>query len=132
MKRILHILGLLCFILLLNPEGGFSQVGIVSSSEECKVTEEDASTPQKETQFVLSNELKNSTCLAPRTLQVSNNSVIQRLSKNLFKQLNLYRLKEYNSQRKIWEFVSVCQTINYSSLLAGLGYHVYALRKIII
>lgn len=120
-------------MLLLNPKGGFSQSDLPAFPvEQSEVTEDNPEQQQREMHFVISNELKNSSCLTPRTLQLNTASVFHRLSKIHFKQINLLRLKEYNSQRRLWEYVSSCQTINYSSLLAALGYHVYALRKIII
>ena len=133
MKRLLHIIGLLCFILLLNPEGGFSKADTTAlPAQSCEVTENDPAQQQREMHFVLSSELKNSQGLTPRTTQVNTSLLIQRVSKSLSKQLNQLRLKEYNSQRKTWEFVSSCQTIHYSSLLAGLGYQVFAFRKLLI
>ena len=133
MNKILHIIELLCLIFLMNPENGFSQIDSASlPTEQSEVIPNDMAEQQREMQFVLSNDLKSCTCLTPRTIQINCNTCFQRFSKNLFKQLNLCRVKEYNSQHKIWEFVSSCQTINYSSLLTRIGYHVYALRKIII
>ena len=43
-----------------------------------------------------------------------------------------FRLKEINLLRKVSEVVTTHQTINFSTLLCRMGYHVYALRKIII
>ncbi|WP_158712856.1 hypothetical protein [Parabacteroides pacaensis] len=133
MNKILHIIGLFCLIFLMSPENGFSQMAPASlPTEQGEVIPNDPAEQQREMQFVLSNDFKSCTCLTPRIIQLNCNTCFQRFSKNLFKQLNLFRVKEYNSQHKIWEFVSSLQNINYSSLLTRVGYHVYALRKIII
>ncbi|MFQ9020627.1 MAG: hypothetical protein ACLR6J_02995 [Parabacteroides merdae] len=48
------------------------------------------------------------------------------------KAIQYFRLKEINLLRKVSEEVTICQTINFSTLLCRMGYHVYGLRKIII
>lgn len=82
---------------------------------------------------ILSSDLKGSNCLTPRrTAQTSINTFDIRIQKNAEKILQIFRLKEANLLRKVSESVSICQTINRSALLVRTGYHVYALRKIII
>ena len=60
------------------------------------------------------------------------NTLNIRLLKIEERAIQYFRLKEINLLRKVSEEVTICQTINFSTLLCRMGYHVYGLRKIII
>ena len=82
---------------------------------------------------VLSSELKSSNFLTPRrTVQSASNTVNIRLLKTEEKAYQFFHLKEVNMLRKVSEDVITYQTIKVSTLLSRMGYHVFALRKIII
>lgn len=82
---------------------------------------------------ILGNDLKGSNCLTPRrTIQNVSNTFNIRLLKIEERATQYFRLKEINLLRKVSEVVTTHQTINFSTLLCRMGYHVYALRKIII
>ena len=82
---------------------------------------------------ILSSDLKGSNCLTPRrTAQSPGNTLNIRLLKIEERAIQYFRLKEINLLRKVSEGVTICQTINFSTLLCRMGYHVYGLRKIII
>lgn len=82
---------------------------------------------------IISNDFKNRNCLTPRR-NIQTTSAIPNPAKllNTARSFQAFRLKEKEQLQKVNEFVTECQTLNYSSLLACRGYHVYALRKIII
>lgn len=82
---------------------------------------------------ILSSDLKGCNCLTPRrSIQNVSNTLNIRLLKIEEKAIQYFRLKEINLLRKVSEEVTICQTINFSTLLCRMGYHVYGLRKIII
>lgn len=133
MKKIFCIVALFCLALLLNLFSGFSNTdsnAIVSVQSIIEV--EDNSSHENEVRFELSKELKESSCLLPRVQQSSNSSWVQRITRSDNKLLQFLLLKEHNLLRKVSETVSAYQTINHLSLLCRSGYHIYALRKIII
>lgn len=133
MKKILSIIGLLCLVLLLNPENRFSSTdsnAIVSAQSIIEAA--DDSSHENEVRFELSKDLQESSCLLPRIHQSTNGNWVQRITRSDNKLLLFLLLKEHNLLRKVSETVSAYQTTNYSSLLCRSGYHIYALRKIII
>ena len=82
---------------------------------------------------ILSCDLKSCNCLTPRrTTQNISNTLNIRLLKIEKRTIRYFRLKEINILRKVSEEVTTYQTINFSTLLCRMGYHVYGLRKIII
>lgn len=133
MKNFLFIFTLLLGMLLFIPKEEWK------ASDSQRVAQKEAVMKDKgmaDIQYhleILSNDLKGSNCLTPRrVVQSGNNTIDIRIQKSAEKFLQLLRLKEENMLRKISEGVSLCQTINLSTLLCRKGYHVYALRKIII
>lgn len=133
MKKVLSILGLLCIVLLLSPDNGFRQEeSTCITTEESQIKDADGVSQHKMMLIELSNELKESSCLTARTLQITNNIWVQRLTKSSYKLTELIRIKEHNELRKVSETVTAFQTINHSTLLCRAGYHIYGLRKIII
>lgn len=109
------------------------------SNELCMATSQEAVMKEKSSSDVqhrlevLSNELKGSNCLTPRrNIQTTGFSFELRVLKNIEKAFWDKRLKEVNQLCKVSEDVSISQTINLSTLLCRMGYHVYSLRKILI
>ncbi|MDR3141742.1 MAG: hypothetical protein LBU37_08470 [Tannerellaceae bacterium] len=101
---------------------------------EAVVLEKNAANDMQHRFEIISNDLKNSNCRTPRrnvqntNISPNNNKVI----KNLIRILQDFQLKERELLRKVSEYVAERQTLNLASLLSRRGYHVYALRKIII
>ena len=82
---------------------------------------------------VLSEDLKNSNLLAPRrVIQTVTYNLNLRFQHQIVKVKQLLRLKEYNSITKLLEETSNFHHINFSALLSSNGYHIYALRKLLI
>lgn len=134
MKSFLFILTLLFGILLFIPEERMKSDDIIAMAHQQEaVMKEKAAADLQHSLEVLSSDLKESSCLTPRrAIQASNSTFNIRLFKSEEKTLQYFRLKEINQLRKVSESVSTCQTINVSTLLCRKGYHIYALRKIII
>lgn len=134
MKNFLFILTLLFGILLFIPEDRLKSDDVMAIAHQQEaVMKEKAAADLQHSLEVLSSDLKGSTCLTPRrTIQASTSTFNIRLFKCEEKTLQYFRLKEINQLRKVSESVSTCQTINVSTLLCRMGYHIYALRKIII
>lgn len=133
MKKFLFIIGLLMGILLLAPgEDSESNSELIAANREAVMKEKGASDIQHNLE-ILSNELKESNCLTPRrNIQASGFSLDLRIHKTAERLLQYIRLKGENQLCKVSENVSAYQTINFSSLLCRMGYHIYALRKILI
>jgi len=82
---------------------------------------------------ILTKDLKTSNFLTPRrNIQPFQQTFSSRIIHQLTKQLRASRLKGEEEFCKILQFNSYRQTIKLSSLLCRRGYHIYALRKIII
>lgn len=132
MKNFLFILTLLFGILLFAPEDVASN-DVVNIPEKETVMKEKKTSDMQHQLEILSNDLKSSNCLTPRRIvQPTTNTFNLRIQKGAEKVLQVIRLKEANLLGKVSENVTICQTINLSTLLSRMGYHVYALRKIII
>ncbi len=95
--------------------------------------EENAATDVQHRLEVITNDIKNSNCLVPRR-NVQTYQFIPRINvfKNTVRIFQDIRLKGAEQLQKVSEYLSGQQTINYSILRSVKGYHVYALRKIII
>lgn len=133
MKNFLFIFTLLLGALLFLPqeEPKAADHSVVASAE--TVMKENSASDSQQKFEIIRNELKDSKGLTSRrTVQTVNRTVSFRFQRSVEKLLQLLRLKEENSLRKISEEVSLRQTINFSTLLCRKGYHVYALRKILI
>ncbi len=121
-------------MLLFLPEDGQKSDNVlnISQQRESVMKEKNAADVEYHLE-ILSSELKGSNCLTPRrTVQSGSNTFNIRLLKNEEKVFQFFHLKEMNLLRKVSEEVIACQTINVSTLLCRMGYHVYALRKIVI
>ncbi|MDR0749231.1 MAG: hypothetical protein LBF62_06640 [Tannerellaceae bacterium] len=104
------------------------------NKREAVVLEKNAAKDMQHRFEIISNDLRNSNFRTPRrsvqntNISPDNNRVIQ----NLIRILQGFQLKGREQLRKVSEYVAECQTLNLASLLSRRGYHVYALRKIII
>ena len=134
MKNYLFILTLLFGMLLFVPEevqNNDTTPGFEAQKE--AVMKEKGVADMQHNLEILSSDLKGSNCLTPRrTAQSPGNTLNIRLLKIEERAIQYFRLKEINLLRKVSEGVTICQTINFSTLLCRMGYHVYGLRKIII
>lgn len=133
MKNFLFIVTLLLGALLFLPEEESKAADhSVSARTETVMKENSASDSQQKLE-IIRNELQESKGLTSRRLaQTVHPTLNCRFQKSAEKLLQLLRLKEENSLRKISEEVSLRQTIHLSTLLCRKGYHIYALRKILI
>lgn len=134
MKNLLFILTLLFGILLFAPENvqdNDTALGL-QAQQEVVMIEKGIADIQHNLE-ILSSDLKSSNCLPPhRSIQNVSHTINIRLLKIEKRVIQYFRLKETDLLRKISEKVTICQTINFSTLLCRMGYQVYGLRKIII
>ena len=134
MKEFLIILTLLFGILLFVPKDvqNNDTMPDLQAKKEMVMLEKGAADLQHNLE-ILSCDLKSCNCLTPRrTTQNISNTLNIRLLKIEKRTIRYFRLKEINILRKVSEEVTTYQTINFSTLLCRMGYHVYGLRKIII
>ena len=134
MKDFLIILTLLFCILLFVPKDvqNNDTMPDLQAKKEMVMLEKGAADLQHNLE-ILSCDLKSCNCLTPRrTTQNISNTLNIRLLKIEKRTIRYFRLKEINILRKVSEEVTTYQTINFSTLLCRMGYHVYGLRKIII
>ena len=134
MKNFLFILTLLFGMLLFVPEDVQDNDTMLDlQAQKEAVMMEKGTADMQHNLEILGNDLKGSNCLTPRrTIQNVSNTFNRRLLKIEERATQYFRLKEINLLRKVSEVVTTHQTINFSTLLCRMGYHVYALRKIII
>lgn len=133
MKNILYLIGLIVAVVLFTPKEGAN--GIDYRIEQCTTVVKDkkAAADTRHRLEVISQDLLKSNGLTPRrNIQTTNQVPDLRVTRNAERILHDFRLKGHSLRQKVSEYVSVCQTTNYSALLSVRGYHVYALRKIII
>lgn len=134
MKNILYIVALLGIYLLFSP----SQEEVMSNDasvagQEAVMKEKSSAADMQHRIEIISNELKNSNgCTPRRNIQPTNSSHLTSLQKQLTRSMYEIRVKGADQLQKVSEYIAYCQTSNYSALLCRMGYHVYALRKIII
>ncbi|MDR1103066.1 MAG: hypothetical protein LBL42_04840 [Tannerella sp.] len=98
------------------------------------LTGQKAPTDAEQRLTVLSNELKERTCVLPRQTsgQWVRHTANKRTLRGLEKVLQQFRLKGENRLRKVSEIISECQIINYYTLLCRRGYYLFTLRKLLI
>ena len=134
MKNFLFILTMLFGMLLFVPEEDQkSNTSPDLSAQKEAIMMEKGTADMQHNLEILTSDLKGSNCLTPRrTVQTVSNTINIRLLKIEEKTIQYFRLKEINLLRKVSEEVTICQTINFSTLLCRMGYHVYGLRKIVI
>lgn len=133
MKQILFILGLLLTVLVFSPQEVTNSEEVATSMKESFVIEKSAAADMQHRFEVISRDLRNSNCLTPRRHVQSTFRIPDvRVVKTAVRFLQEIRMKGLGQLVKVTEYESLRQTINYSSLYCRWGYHVYALRKIVI
>jgi len=133
MKNFLFIIGLLIAGFLFVSEEEINSDQSIMTQREAVMKEKNAATDMQQRLEIISNDLRNSNCLTPRrNIQTTNHAPVIRVTKSAERILHDIRLKGASRLQKVSEYVSICQTTNFSALLCSTGYHVYALRKIII
>ena len=128
MKNFLFILTLLFGMLLFVPE----DVQNNDTTLDLQVQKEAVMIEKGTADMQHNLEILSSDLIPRRSIQNVSNTLNIRLLKIEEKAIQYFRLKEINLLRKVSEEVTICQTINFSTLLCRMGYHVYGLRKIII
>lgn len=137
MKSILSIAGIFfVFLFFFAPNEELANENCISKKcgGETIVLEKNATKDIQHRFEIISNDLKNSNCRTPRR-NVQNTNVLAnsiKVLKNTIRILQDFQLKEKEQLRKVSEYVTELQTLNLSSLLTCRGYHIYALRKIVI
>ena len=122
------------FVALLCTPQEEVNIGNIDTSECGAVTKGKSATDMPHRLEKVGKDLKNSKALTSRrNVQTTNcASHLSRIQRHAVRILQDIRLKGEDKLQKVSEYVSYCQRVNYSSLLCRMGYHVYALRKIVI
>lgn len=132
MKKILFITGMLLAIILFTSQKEVKSDDIFVIEQVQATGGINATTDIQLCIERISGDLQSSSLQIPyRQVQVSNSYNI-RSAQNTIRLWQEIRQKEANQLQKVLAHTSKLQTFNYSSLLTRTGYHIYALRKIII
>lgn len=134
MKKYLFILGLFMAFFLHIPSETEIYEGNDSLTEyEHSIKEKNAAADTQKRFEQIGKDMRNSNFLTPRRhIQTNYTSTHLRVVRNAVRIIQDIRLKEASQLQRVSEYVTLCQTTNYSILLSRLGYRIYALRKIII
>jgi len=135
MKKYLFIIGLfMAFFLNTSREKAEMYEGSELLTEySCSVKEVNTAADTQKRFEQIGKDMRNSNCLTPRRHVQSNYiSSHLRVVRNAVRIIQDIRLKEASQLQRVTEYVTSCQTTNYSILLSRLGYWIYALRKIVI
>ncbi|MDH6533398.1 hypothetical protein D0T51_00195 [Parabacteroides sp. 52] len=133
MKKFLFIWGLLLTVWLFIPQEDASSQSIRVHERETVMKEKNTLTDIQHRIEVLNKDMKSNHFLPPcRHVQSTYYLPPLRVIKNAQRMVQDIRLRGTDQLQKTIEYVSLRQTINYAALLRRAGYHVYALRKIII
>lgn len=134
MKQVLFIIGFILSVFLFSPaEPLTDDLSQIVGAKESYVKQKNDLADMQHRFEMISKDMRNSNFLTPRrhvqtTFHIPNIRVI----KTAVRILQDFRLKGADQSQRILENRSICQTINYSSLLCRRGYYVYTLRKIVI
>ncbi len=133
MKKMLFITGLLLAICVFTPHSEVN-TPIVSPTVKESVIKEKNDAEQMHLRIeTLSKDLRNSNFLTPRrTVQPFSIAAQRQVISEIVRSIQDTQVKGADRLQKISESVSRLQAINLSALLTCMGYHVYALREIII
>jgi hypothetical protein len=135
MKNMLFITGILtAFLFFHTLDEEWTDDNVTLKKCEAVVLEKNATKDIQHRFEIISNDLKNSNCRTPRRNVQKTNLLPanSKVCKNIIRILQDIQLKEKELLRKVSECVAERQTLYLASLLSRRGYHVYALRKIII
>ncbi len=126
-------MGLLLTVILFSPQEVVSSEETEVPTKESYIQEKSAAADMQHRFEIIFQDLRNSNCLTPcRHVQSTFYIPHVRVVKTAIRLHQDIRLKGLDQLQKVTEYVSICQTINYSSLYCRWAYHVYALRKIVI
>lgn len=134
MKKFLFIFSLLLAALLFLPEEGRSSEDFSLLDREEVLKEKNTYEETQQRIEIISKDFKGINCLTPRrnvqtTCYSHHIRVVKQAEDRLLQRI---RFKEQEQLRKVLEYLSTCQTINYSTLLVRDGYHIFTLRKLLI
>lgn len=132
MKKLLFLLLLFCGYFLLDP----AQFGVSGDSKfapQNEIVKENTDFSDMQARIMtLKSDLSTSTCLTPRTVQLTPSSFCERYIRTAERLLQGVRIKNENLLLKTSESVALTESVQVSSLRFCTGYLVFALRKIII
>lgn len=133
MKRTFYILSLLLGVVLFMPNEIQQESSCVFNLVGGDSVWEEVQSDWEHQIEIISKDLQDSNCLAlRRSSQTTSPTNNLRLFRTELKAHQFFCIKKTNLLRKVLEEVNTYQSINYSSLLCRMGYHVYGLRKILI
>lgn len=135
MDKWLFIIGCLSFYLLFPSCNGemVSNGYVPANGYETVMKEKCPVNDMKHRVEVICNDMKNSNCRTPRrNVQPSFSVNYRKYILHNIRAIYDTRVKDAGQAQKVSEDILQIQSSLYSSLLCCMGYHVYALRKIII
>lgn len=134
MKQFLLVIGfVLGTVLFFNQDEKAQPFDISSALAKEAVMEDSAGRDMETCLAVLTSDMKNSNLLSPRrVIQTITYSFNLRTQNQVEKTVQYLRLKGHDLISKLLEYNSITHHINYSALLTRNGYHVFALRKLLI
>lgn len=134
MKQFLLVIGfVLGTVLFFNQDEKAQPFDISSALVKEAVMEDSAGRDMETCLAVLTSDMKNSNLLSPRrVIQTITYSFNLRTQNQVEKTVQYLRLKGHDLIFKLLENKSITLHINYSALLTRNGYHVFALRKLLI
>ncbi len=133
MKKAIFITSLLCAFLMLTSTPKVDMNAVLEQTQETVVKAKSHTTEMNHRVEFLGKDTRGGNVLtARRSVQILSCSSETRSIGSIVRITQDIRIKGAERLQKISEFTSRLQTINYSALLTRKGYHVYALREIII
>jgi len=131
MKHLLYIILLVVGVVCSLPEKEGKTEQRLTTRE--AIMQEKYASDMQHNLEVISTDLKGSNLNIPRrNIQLANQSFQVRNHQSVERAIRLFRLKTQEQTNKVTEHITICQTINLSTLHCRWGYHIYALRKLII
>jgi len=135
MKHCLYVIGILAAILLfgMDSDSFFFHSDRIAMNEEKAVVEQTAQRHQEQCKAILSEDLKNGNLLTRnRTFQVNTIQINVRCITQSERQIQYFRLKGCDLLAKLTAITAIDHFVNYTAILCSKGYHVFALRKLLI
>lgn len=133
MKKILYVLGFLLTITLFSslPDADSSVVALTGQEEQ--LIDTDSSGDMQHRIDQIGRDLRSSQAIVcRRTIQAMQVVPLPRTFQLTTREQQDYSIRNIETAHRVSASVSKLQTINYSALLSGSGYQIYAFRKIII
>ena len=133
MKQFLYVIGFLLLFFLFNSNREGARLHVEIPQEEDVVMVETGKADMEQCLKALSDEMKHSNLLTPRRAFVPLSChLASRAHSQIGKNIQFWRLKEHELITKLLENEAIQHRVNYSTLLCRNGYHVFALRKLLI